>query len=89
LAGAHRFARGTTHAGLGNTLHHHKHGGNMEHTHEYDCVVCGAHFDSQDDLARHDRENHEPREAIDIHAPAEPMGNDVARRHDPDDRTMS
>src|SRR5437868_4667896 len=22
----------------------------MAHTHEYDCVVCGAHFDSQEDL---------------------------------------
>ena len=60
----------------------------MAHTHEYDCVVCGAHFDSQDDLAKHDREAHAPREAIDIHAPAEPMGNERPRRHDPDDRTM-
>ncbi len=32
----------------------------MEHTHEFDCIVCGAHFDSQEDLARHDREQHEP-----------------------------
>ncbi len=58
----------------------------MEHTHEYDCVVCGAHFDSQADLARHDRENHAPRLAIDPHAPAEPMGNEKPRRHEGDDR---
>ena len=57
----------------------------MEHTHEYDCVVCGAHFDSQDDLARHDRSAHAPREAIDIHKPAEPMGNERPRHRDHDD----
>lgn len=61
----------------------------MAHTHEYDCVVCGAHFDSQEDLAKHDQENHAPREAIDIHKPAEPIGNERPRRHDPDDRAMS
>ena len=25
----------------------------MAHTHEYDCIVCGAHFDSQNELVRH------------------------------------
>ena len=64
-------------------------GGPMEHTHEYDCVVCGAHFDSQDALAKHDREKHAPREAINVHKPAEPMGNERARKSEPDDRAMS
>jgi hypothetical protein len=30
----------------------------MAHTHEYDCIVCGAHFDSSKDLARHNEEEH-------------------------------
>jgi hypothetical protein len=51
----------------------------MAHTHEYDCVVCGAHFDSQEALHRHDMEKHEPRQAIDVHAPAEPMGTEKRR----------
>lgn len=29
-----------------------------EHTHEYDCIVCGEHFDSQDDLVRHNEMEH-------------------------------
>jgi hypothetical protein len=29
-----------------------------EHTHEYDCIVCGAHFDRQDDLADHNQREH-------------------------------
>ena len=29
-----------------------------EHTHEYDCIVCGAHFDRQDDLAEHNEKEH-------------------------------
>jgi len=28
------------------------------HTHEYDCIVCGAHFDNSRDLARHNEEQH-------------------------------
>ena len=51
----------------------------MAHTHEFDCVVCGAHFDSEQDLHRHDRENHAPKQSIDIHAPAEPMGTERPR----------
>lgn len=52
----------------------------MAHTHEFDCIVCGAHFDSQEDLARHDQQEHEPHRA----APrdAEPMGNERARDDD-------
>ena len=51
----------------------------MDHTHEYDCIVCGAHFDSQDDLARHDREQHEPRQAAQADGNAEPIGNEHPR----------
>ncbi len=52
----------------------------MAHTHEFDCVICGAHFDSEKDLQRHDRETHAPKQAIDLHAPAEPMGNERPRQ---------
>ena len=30
----------------------------MAHTHEYDCIVCGAHLDSSEQLAKHNKENH-------------------------------
>jgi len=30
----------------------------MAHTHEYDCIVCGAHFDSSEDLAKHNEAQH-------------------------------
>ena len=30
----------------------------MAHTHEYDCIVCGAHLDTQEQLTRHNKENH-------------------------------
>jgi len=30
----------------------------MAHTHEYDCIVCGAHFDSQEDLSKHNEAQH-------------------------------
>ncbi|HEV8446900.1 MAG TPA: hypothetical protein VGQ44_08765 [Gemmatimonadaceae bacterium] len=59
----------------------------MEHTHEFDCIVCGAHFDSQDDLARHDREQHEPRQASQADGNAEPIGNEQRRPdHENDSR---
>ena len=45
----------------------------MEHTHEFDCVVCGAHFDSQEALHKHDRAEHAPKQAINVHAPATPQ----------------
>jgi hypothetical protein len=54
----------------------------MEHTHEYDCVVCGAHFDSQEALHAHDVEKHAPKKAIDVRAPAEPMGNERPRQRE-------
>ncbi|HJQ19320.1 MAG TPA: hypothetical protein VJ867_03155 [Gemmatimonadaceae bacterium] len=28
------------------------------HTHEYDCIVCGAHFDNSKDLSRHNEQAH-------------------------------
>jgi hypothetical protein len=31
---------------------------NTEHTHEYDCIVCGAHFDDQKTLAQHNEREH-------------------------------
>ena len=30
----------------------------MAHTHEYDCIVCGAHFESSRDLANHNEHEH-------------------------------
>ena len=30
----------------------------MTHTHEYDCIVCGAHFESSKDLSRHNEAAH-------------------------------
>jgi hypothetical protein len=30
----------------------------MAHTHEYDCIVCGAHLDSSEQLSRHNRDLH-------------------------------
>jgi hypothetical protein len=30
----------------------------MAHTHENDCIVCGAHFDSLKELDKHNHEQH-------------------------------
>lgn len=30
----------------------------VEHTHEYDCIVCGEHFDDQKTLAKHNEDAH-------------------------------
>ena len=30
----------------------------MAHTHEYDCIVCGAHFDTPEDLTKHNEAQH-------------------------------
>jgi hypothetical protein len=30
----------------------------MTHTHAYDCIVCGAHFDNGEDLDRHNQREH-------------------------------
>ena len=29
-----------------------------EHDHTYDCIVCGAHIDTQEELVRHNEEQH-------------------------------
>jgi hypothetical protein len=55
-----------------------------EHTHEFDCIICGAHLDSDQDLARHNKEHHTPRGAADVER-AEPVGNEQARKEEPDD----
>jgi len=57
----------------------------MEHTHEFDCIVCGAHLDSEKDLARHNEAQHTPRVAADVDR-AEPIGNEHARKTEPDDQ---
>ena len=31
---------------------------NTDHTHEYDCIVCGSHFDDQQALAQHNEREH-------------------------------
>jgi hypothetical protein len=54
----------------------------MAHTHEFDCVVCGAHFDDEKALQRHNQDKHTPQQAIDTRAPAEPMGTERPRQHD-------
>lgn len=51
----------------------------MAHTHEFDCVVCGAHFDDERTLQRHNSDTHTTKQAIDVRAPAEPMGTERAR----------
>ena len=46
----------------------------MEHTHQYDCIVCGGHFDNSEDLANHNEHAHlstatgmeRPRQAHDV-----------------------
>ena len=30
----------------------------MDHTHEFDCIVCGAHFDDSKSLAKHNEQAH-------------------------------
>ena len=60
----------------------------MAHTHEFDCVICGAHLDSQDDLARHNRDTHSPKIAS-PNERAEPMGNEQRRTPDPGDDIQS
>jgi hypothetical protein len=51
----------------------------MAHTHEFDCIVCGAHFDDERTLQHHNQESHTTQRAIDPRAPAEPMGTERAR----------
>lgn len=62
----------------------------MAHTHEYDCKACGAHLDSADELRRHNETQHQGLQAgssqSDGERNAEPIGNEHARRQEPDDR---
>lgn len=52
----------------------------MAHTHEYDCIVCGAHFDSSEDLDKHNQEEH-IRNATGMERPRDPDA------EEPGDRT--
>lgn len=63
----------------------------MAHTHEYDCKQCGAHLDSADELRRHNETQHHGLQAGSSRSNieqgnAEPIGNEHARRQEPDDR---
>ena len=57
----------------------------MAHTHEYDCIVCGAHLESLDELDRHNRQQHTPPDAAKAAHAKEPVGNEHARRYEPPD----
>lgn len=58
----------------------------MAHTHEYDCQVCHAHFDSPDELRRHNETHHPGQTASSRGSNAEPIGNERSRINEPDDR---
>lgn len=47
----------------------------MAHTHEYDCIVCGAHLDTQDQLSKHNKEQH-LRNATGMERPRQQNRND-------------
>ena len=51
----------------------------MAHTHEYDCIVCGAHFDNSQDVARHNEEVHLPN-ATGMERPRTDLPSDAAPR---------
>ena len=55
----------------------------MAHTHEYDCIVCGAHFDSSDDLAKHNEAQHISR-ATGMERPRQDRDEDSAARREPE-----
>lgn len=58
----------------------------MAHTHEYDCIVCGAHFDSSKDVARHNEEVHLKNATGMEHPRATPA--DVKPAYDMRDRNL-
>lgn len=58
----------------------------MAHTHEFDCIVCGAHFDDEKMLQSHNQSRHAPKLAIDPSTPAEPMGTERSRRKESDEK---
>lgn len=56
----------------------------MAHSHEYDCIVCGAHFDSSKDLHKHNQEQH-VRKATGMEKPrtTDPQPSDLPEREPP------
>ena len=58
----------------------------MEHTHQYDCIVCGAHFDSSEDLAAHNEAAHMSN-ATGMERPRKPHGDRLADQAAPESRT--
>src|SRR5688500_17672512 len=60
-------------AGIKNapTRRDHRQEDSVAHTHEYDCIVCGAHFDSSKDLDKHNQEEH-IRNATGMERPRDP-----------------
>ena len=57
----------------------------MGHTHEYDCIVCGAHLDSSEQLSHHNQELH-LRTATGMERPRRDRGEereDRNKREDP------
>ena len=53
----------------------------MAHTHEYDCIVCGAHFDNSKDLSRHNEEH--IRTATGMEKPRDPRSDPDAEEKEP------
>ena len=43
----------------------------MDQTHQYDCIVCGAHFENSKDLSRHNEDQH-LRSATGMERPRDP-----------------
>jgi hypothetical protein len=58
----------------------------MAHTHEYDCQACNAHFDSAEELRRHNEMHHSGQSASSRSGNAEPIGNERPRSSDTSDR---
>ena len=54
------------------------------HAHEYDCIVCGAHFENGEDLERHNKAEH-LRNAKGMEVPRQDDGRPNRDRED--DRT--
>ncbi|HET9424953.1 MAG TPA: hypothetical protein VFO55_06230 [Gemmatimonadaceae bacterium] len=51
----------------------------MAYTHQFDCIVCGEHFEDEKTLQHHNQELHTSKQAINPREPAEPMGTERAR----------
>ena len=59
----------------------------MAHTHEYDCIVCGAHFDSSKDVAAHNEEVH-MKTATGMERPRTDRPEEVKPAYDMRDRNL-